>query len=198
MKPFTITILLFAFTLPCQAVQKCTDSNGRVTYADFCSASEPAKVESLYIPDTYDAEADRQAQINTLEMEQRTRQGAYERQQRNAGNRQINTAPSMYTPSPSVSKTPRTSHRGQWQDKKHCAYSCSKDPNCNVAVTCYGGSKRATATGVENKNGVFFPETGKFMPKTGNTYFDPETGKHYPKSGKGFFDPETGEYHPTH
>ena len=101
MKSKIIFVLLFAVTLPTHAVQKCTDSEGQITYADFCPVSVPSKVENLYIPDTYDPEAARITQENYRGMEESTRQSEYDRAQRNAKTRGENTLPD--TPSSTAS-----------------------------------------------------------------------------------------------
>ena len=112
MKLLTLLVVALAFAVPSHAVQKCTDSDGRITYADFCPTSEPAKVENLYIQDTYDPENDRLTQENVRGMEESTRQSQYDRAQRNARISRENTLPNYDTRNPSVSTKPRSSRSG--------------------------------------------------------------------------------------
>ncbi len=122
MKSKIAFVVLFAVILPAQAVQKCTDSEGRITYADFCPVSEPSKVENLYIQDTYDPYADHLAQENIRGMVESTSQSEYDRAQRNARISQANTIPDYSA----NSKAPRELRSGTDFDEQFSAALKSK------------------------------------------------------------------------
>lgn len=50
---------------------KCVNADGHVQYGDECTLSNTVKKESMYTEDTYDPEADYQAQINNRELEKK-------------------------------------------------------------------------------------------------------------------------------
>ena len=126
----TLIIILFLFSAQNQAFVKCVNADGHVQYGDECTLSNTVKKESMYTEDTYDPEADNQAQINNRELEKRTQQSAYERKQREAYYRRMNTNQNSYEPKSSSSSSSRKSYRTEWDDRRHCIYSCKKDPGC--------------------------------------------------------------------
>ncbi len=125
-----LIIILFLYTGQSQAFMKCVNADGHVQYGDKCTLSGPVKKESMYIEDSYDPEEDYQAQINNRDLEKRTQQSAYERKQREAYYRKRNTNQNSYEPKSSSSSSTRKSHRREWDDRRHCIYSCKKDPQC--------------------------------------------------------------------
>ncbi len=167
MKSKIIFILLFAVALPAHAVQKCTDSEGRITYADFCPASVPSKVENLYIPDTYDPEAALITQENYRGMEESTRQSEYDRAQRNAKIRRENTLPD--TPSSTASNVGGS---GSSRPSRALRSGSSFDEQFSAALKSkldLQKSKTELLNRQHTNTG-----TGGYLPKAGNGNIDSE------------------------
>ncbi len=129
MKYFLI-ILVSLYTTQSQAFVKCVNSDGHIQYGDKCTFSNPVKNESMYIEDTYDPESAYQAEVNNRELDERTRQDSYEREKREVKYRKINARQNTNYRDYSSSNSSKKSYRSEWGDRRHCIYSCKKDPRC--------------------------------------------------------------------
>lgn len=187
--------MLFPLTGYSQVFQKCVDADGRITYADYCSSSKSVvKAKQIYIPDTYDAEADREAQLNNLALERQTRQSQYERYQRNARYRASVAAISYQSSGKSTDSNKGVTVVGQ--DLPWWAGGARKQTQRNKLPYGSPGDRAKRESMLEEERLRQNMERAKLgqemIPAPRKEYWDGKTNRYYDEVSGGVRDRETG------